>query len=94
MEWPGEFYDWRDAPDPARSTEQVADGRKVLQLGDDVTLVHQRRRLVHGRCVDAFGALQRHALWPLEEQEVLQRPLAEGHQRQVHGGGIVARGSG
>jgi hypothetical protein len=69
---------------------QVADGREVLQLGNDVTLGHQRHRLAHRR-VDALRAFELHALRALEEHEVLQGPLAEGHQRQVHARGIVVR---
>jgi len=48
----------------------VADGGKVLQPGDDVAFGHEGHGLVHGR-VDAFRTFERHALWALEEHEVL-----------------------
>jgi hypothetical protein len=49
---------------------QVADGREVLRLRNDVVVGHQRHGLVHGR-VDALRAFERHALRALEEHEVL-----------------------
>jgi hypothetical protein len=71
---------------------EVADGGEVLHLGDDVAFGHRGQRLVHGR-VNAFGPFERHALRALEEDEVLEGRLAEGHQCQVHSRRIVVRGS-
>ena len=42
------------------------------------------------RRVDALVPFKGHALRALEEHEVLDARLAEGHQRQVHARGIVA----
>ena len=66
----------------------MPDGREVLRLGHDVPLGHQRHRLMR-RQVEPRGALVFHPLRPLQEDEMLQRLLAERDEGQVDPGRIV-----
>ena len=68
---------------------QVADGVELLAPGHDVGRGHDRQRRAGG--VEAVGVLQLHALGALEEQEVAQRPFAEGHECELHARRVALR---
>jgi hypothetical protein len=69
---------------------EMSNGGEVLRLRDDVVFGHQGHRVVDWR-VDALRAVELHPLGALEEHEVLERGLAEWHQRQVDACRVVMR---
>ena len=71
---------------------QVADRREVLAAGNDVPLVHLRRRPAYRG--EASGVVQVHAFRALQEHEVPQRLLAEWQQCQLDAGRVVRSRSG
>ncbi len=68
---------------------EVTDGVELLAPRDDVGRVHDRQgRPGRG---ESFGVFQLHPLGTLEEEEVAQGPLAEGHEGELHPGRVALR---
>jgi hypothetical protein len=71
-------------PDVDRAVE-VADGGVALWRGHDVVVGHERTRALDRDL--RLGVVEGEALGPLEEEEVPERLLAEGDERDLHARG-------